>query len=1079
MLAQQTAPVSAQTLHFDLAHVGPDQEFTLSIGLREYPLARHTDSTITLAKANSPFYHHVPDRNLTHYLNLELPEEFLGLFTVTRKVEVDGRLADQPVAMGIHIPEVSFAKFLANHPDPNALLAFPPKLEQYGVNAAMYTGALAGGHDPLKLILDGFTFKEARETAVALLYKHPGLMHLNGGSEYPAWIYKNLLEPNPGLTSLAYAIYQKQERWCETLVARDKDGNPYMNPDAPNEPLYTQKLHPDVATAVASPLNWALKKAQDAPKLEGQLWSVQYGLTSQAYDARPVYPGEATDAAEVTAGGVKWGVKNQTPFWGLSVDPPTFDPRTNRLAVTGYNRLARHLSAYVEFLNASGKRIALTEEQWQGVLDDIFRKILPREFFQLFEPRPETRFLNYISPVTTVCGVPIGSLLPDPSRFSFPIARDDIYAVRVVWGGPGIVTEDPLDPGGVYAAIGALLTLILDVLVPVVFLIVGSSNLTNKIITELMKDKELFKDIVVIGLMLVTGKILYDLNKGRNAVNAILPWIGMVLPKLLITKLGPYILAKLGEGAIGKALGKILPGSDVAMTIFSVSTTTAGLLEVLASILVAPSVIRTDFMRSLDLTVRLHPDPEDRHFPDLATSYRVAVMYDTDVTVPVCDLTYKLEGPTRSKPFTVTLKNIPAAGNLRVHTFFYAENGWQAGQGQSAWVKATGDENAQLTVEATVKTNEVPLTIRTIYKHKQQIAFEGGRHIWRAGEAPAATRHTVSPDPQRTINVLKGNITLARLPATLGYSWQARGLNLPKDRPGNPPTNEYMYTAQSLSLLDEPELSYWHPGLGYSLPAAINFDAASPEDVTGRNFFLDPGKGTYDPEKNPEGGFHLRRMLLRANQPPVIDFTQSWGRFNTPVDRFIVHPQGYALGINFAASKLEILKLYAQPMKDAEAPFAAMASGEGFRDGLMNGPGSIGITLDGRVLVLEERNNRVQAFDIFGNPVKSFKGTAGPQTWFALKDPKEDVHYLDLGAEGKGYIYVLSYAADGRAASDYQMDIYTPDGTFLARTSGVAAARLAVNLNRSVYTLNFETIFGTAGRPEPSLSLWIPSAPQP
>ena len=59
--------------------------------------------------------------------------------------------------------------------------------------------------------------------------------------------------------------------------------------------------------------------------------------------------------------------------------------------------------------------------------------------------------------------------------------------------------------------------------------------------------------------------------------------------------------------------------------------------------------------------------------------------------------------------------------------------------------------------------------------------------------------------------------------------------------------------------------------------------------------------------------------------------------------------------------------------------------------------------------------------------------------------------YLDIAIEGLGYIYILSYTGNGAQAGDYHLDVYNPDGTFLCRTSGVAAARLAVDTFRNIY----------------------------
>jgi hypothetical protein len=150
----------------------------------------------------------------------------------------------------------------------------------------------------------------------------------------------------------------------------------------------------------------------------------------------------------------------------------------------------------------------------------------------------------------------------------------------------------------------------------------------------------------------------------------------------------------------------------------------------------------------------------------------------------------------------------------------------------------------------------------------------------------------------------------------------------------------------------------------------------------------------------------------------------------------------------------------------------------------------LGASLDGRLLVLESLNNRVQAFDVDGVPVACFRITdqnppppdatpdpSGFQSTMALIDEKNSVKYLDLAVESKGYIYILSYQDDGSRASQYKVDIYNPDGSFLVTTPGVAAGAITVDLLRDLYTLNYEVILGENDRTEPSVSMWIPPAP--
>ncbi|MCX7749036.1 MAG: hypothetical protein N2645_19425 [Clostridia bacterium] len=448
------------------------------------------------------------------------------------------------------------------------------------------------------------------------------------------------------------------------------------------------------------------------------------------------------------------------------------------------------------------------------------------------------------------------------------------------------------------------------------------------------------------------------------------------------------------------------------------------------------------------------------------------------------------------------------------------------------------------------------------------------------------------------------------------------------------------------------------------------------------NFYIDPVGDTY----------HLRKIILDNKTPFDMSRKESWGYFSQPhMDAFVVHPQGYVLGVSWMNSKMEIIKIPDKAAKDEEAVPAVMVSGEGVRQGLMNKPVALNVTPDGRVLVLETGNSRIQAFDVNGNPVPSFDGVdvgkaeveyikdldekcvpaglrnvfrdAGypiseewnlqdgenvynikrrndglavtmrgaeiSQCWqitdedaaytlnisgqeidvvqngqrlftlpaelaqlldigitdevrdafvqqditlsknaeiegdiFILPDASEeqlaqnivpeelldglkarlinigdtvslhaevtvtvkkpgqqwliqdlpqsnaynitlnkdqnrldiatclsymslfkkadedDVTYLDMASELKGYIYVLAYNEDGKKLADYYMDIYEPGGKWLSRTYGINAAKFNVDMWRNVFTLNYEYLLGPGGRTEPSVSEWIPSTPE-
>ena len=69
-----------------------------------------------------------------------------------------------------------------------------------------------------------------------------------------------------------------------------------------------------------------------------------------------------------------------------------------------------------------------------------------------------------------------------------------------------------------------------------------------------------------------------------------------------------------------------------------------------------------------------------------------------------------------------------------------------------------------------------------------------------------------------------------------------------------------------------------------------------------------------------------------------------------------------------------------------------------------------------------------------------------------------------------------------RKPDDYRLDLYNPDGSPVTQDPSTSnghinAAKMTVNQWRTVFSLNYEQMSGPAGRPEPTVSQWIPSTP--
>jgi hypothetical protein len=151
----------------------------------------------------------------------------------------------------------------------------------------------------------------------------------------------------------------------------------------------------------------------------------------------------------------------------------------------------------------------------------------------------------------------------------------------------------------------------------------------------------------------------------------------------------------------------------------------------------------------------------------------------------------------------------------------------------------------------------------------------------------------------------------------------------------------------------------------------------------------------------------------------------------------------------------------------------------------MTSPVAAAVAPDGTILVLEYGDPtatpplpaRIQAFDIGGNPKRFFNPSSPTYTLDLTATPNQDGwQYLDMAVEYGGLIYVLSHLQ-----GTYRLDIYSPgqSGTVpLCTTTGVNAAKIAVDFWRNVYALNYEVIPMAGGAPpftEPSISLWVPS----
>ena len=709
------------------------------------------------------------------------------------------------------------------------------------------------------------------------------------------------------------------------------------------------------------------------------------------------------------------------------------------LMIVVKNYWLRHLSAYVEFLDGANR--VIVPPNWESrfpVLSSVY------------DAHPSKRYVDMVGPVETMMGIPLSA---DSSHLSVPVPADAAM-IRFIWGGLGSGRGDP-----VACPAGAVMTVVIEMALPTLLLAAGAGLTASGGLMKIIKQKP------VIGGLLVGFTGLY-IGLSENPGKAVLTVVKKLIPviaKAGLGQLSTFIAQKISESAAKKAI----PFFNLAMLVADAAATMAQLAQTNCAIRQAPRAHVTEVTRSIDLNIVITSSKLYHKYPDHHHHISVVVAYDSGATLP--SLVKPLPPETISDDIIVSFTDVPAAGNLRVLVFFYAENGWQSGQGASAWTRAEGSQGrAVLDIPAIeIDINEIPLGTWSTYQHQEKIVLRGRQRVWQAAPAPEATASTSSPYAGAIVE--RQAITVAQYPEMIGYAWQS-----------SRPDMGALYSVQNLSVLQDPQAAYARTAADSAISGGIVYDVVSSDDGRGRNFFLDPSAGVYDEQHNPAGGFHLRRVPLQYKHVPHFEPArdQSWGRFPDGVHSMAVHPNGYVFGIRRGTHKLYRIALADAAIRDDQAPMATLSSGEGRRTGLLDSPIAVALAIDGRVLVLEAgSNHRVQCFDINGNPVSYFTDPTTKATSAVMPLRRKKTHLLDMAVEAKGYIFILGHTGSGNMPTDYYLDLYDPAGAFLTSTAHFTAARITVDLLRNLFALNYETLQGDDGRVEPGISHWRPVPP--
>ena len=1045
-------PRETHDLDFDLSR-GDVREATLHLlnsSSNAAKLIPHDEQSRARHRADNPALADVPDALLTHYLDdVDLPADALQLFWVTGKIG-DAR-QDSALAVNVFRPRATAQR--------SARVASAAGRDPMRSAKALFYG-LTSNAAPGDALPNLDDFVTPVDSAVALVFHNQEITNIDPdmGSDILTLIQTLPCAPSqpectPFLGTLAEQIAASWPAtttggWATLVPLTDQDGNQVF--DANGDAVYSYDVRDDIAALGCSVAGQIRKVIFDDPQYEGTNWDPTEGMTADTASASASAAAGALQGSDIS---VTAAHPEGTTVHGVNfVTIEVIDQANRTVQVEVRNRFLRYISAFVQFTDESGNAVPpdMSADQF-----DTSR----------------SAFLTFLNSNYTILGIPLlGDDVP-LSSFQFNVPKtasiSTVYLGSLGLGGDAFCPE---------AITGSILTLSFNLGLPAMFLVLGvipGKSLLDSIIQYILtqEGEQLIQELVELVIDEQDPEIpnngIYGTESSSDAGVALAKLGNSLLRFLLNSGYAAKILEQIGQSVTEDETLQFAGPLGMVFKAIAAAANLAAIGQTLGEVLSSPALFANKISLTQTTTVTVDHDPDDFQFPATARNYQIVLTYDGSSVV------FQASGaisPGQTDPIVVAFDNVPAGGSLTVDVYLTTEANCIVGRSTDADgnVGPFGPvSGAETSIELTIKELLVPLTESTQYNHVLKLEYQNGQHAWVETSAPTATLANLCAGQDNALCDLN-EITISQRTGAAGYTFQAGGQNINLCSGGTAAIQQVM---QNVFLGQGAQSGFKQLPCGFTQPLGIVYDRLGPADGTGMNFYLEPSTD----------GILVKSVVADKSTPFDLDTSMAWGQFSQPLDSLALVSTGFLIGVNRQNHKMEVLELPSAAVDSASAPasvpFSVSKMGEGTRAGLLGSPVAVAV-FGTTILILEDGNQRIQAVDVSGNPVMQFRaGADSVVDLAAVETNPASVVYLDLAVEGLGYMYVLSYVNGGLTTDDYRLDVYTPDGTFLLRKTAVAAARMAVDTFRNVYTLNYETI-ANAPRVEPSLSQWEPSTPE-
>lgn len=893
---------------------------------------------------------------------------------------------------------------------------------------------------------------------------------------------------------------------------------------------YNQQISDQVQSAALTPLSPLLVSVQNDPAFQNQKWTVQPGssVVPAGANAPPTPKAAAAPKAAIeraapapgAAQSENWqaAVANTSAVSGFKVALTLLDSSKQQVRLDLENSYIRYLCAYIRFYDANGNEISCPN--WTPDSPGIVYKLAADCDIQY----DGVRYLGYLSPINNVLAIPVGPNGSLSVDVTFPAGA---VSASVYGSGLGIGANPwPKTP-----ALSGVLTGVFNLGVPAFMLGFGVAAQTYYPLYKIIDTLTGTKGFLAVAAVFGGGYTVYV--AGSSVVNKQMNWSGFTTIVSFIFNQAATKALLWVEGTLAtEEVAEQIPFAGWIMLAINIATGIAQMAETIVEVATSDWNIEQKIATTITTAVTVDPDPRSKSFPQGGAGAQrslVVKMIYQDQTRPTVVQTVPVPAGSTATTLSASFPNNTLGGQVKFEADFYVDS-WLAGKATTGLVPNDAVNAAAITMY--LVEYPVPLTDKSIYSHARILTYNNNAYGWTdTATAPTATIANRVTSP--TGNALGDwtGIALSQRTGMLGPSWQAAGMGIADcatggtgqlyafmnlDIPGTPMTGIQFpscgFTGQSRLIYDPYPPKFLMQNGNWVIDQATGQPEPDPTDLSLGNYYVDPRSANLPYDQG--GGFHLRMVTLDGTTPFDMSSSQpSYGRFAYFPDSVCLHPSGLIIGVSARYQKLQIVTLNkAGGLPDTDVPLGAIGSGPAIdqtRPGLMFYPVAVACAYDGTIIVLEDTKSstgttttvvsRLSAYDLQMNPVNRFFDSNGQPTQWLYLSNSADYYYLDLTAVGDDkmtYIYVLYYTGSGASPSDYNMAIYTygqtpPASNPLVTTNSIAAAKLAVDMWHSAYTLNFAMVTdsagnvagptnattGPGGRTVPSVSMWLPPVP--